>query len=141
MQPPNKFKYQVSEKAWAHFKNYVGRKYLKGRSIKDLLQQTIEGLYGGGEVHGVPNTPITAKSVKGWAKHCYRAMIEDAVELDLFEDPIPDAKARKELDLPQLKAILMKLYDENVTLEIDQPQNGVELDLAGESMDVEEAEG
>ena len=62
---------------------------------------------------GETSKPILPKTVKGWTKKCYREMIDDAEELELFEEEIAHAAERKTMDLQGLKEILMKLASDD----------------------------
>ena len=74
-----------------------------------------------------------AKTVKGWTKKCYREMIDDAEELELFEEEIAPAAERKTMDLQGLKEILMKLASDDYPINSKQerPQSGIELEEPG----------
>ena len=66
-----------------------------------------EGLYGGGNTRGTPNKEVSPKSVCGWTKLSYRAMINDAEMFEMFNEEIPSRAERATMTLPELKAILI----------------------------------
>lgn len=82
---------------------------------------------------GETSKPILPKTVKGWTKKCYREMIDDAEELELFEEEIAPAAERKTMDLQGLKEILMKLASDDYPINSKQerPQSGIELEEPG----------
>ena len=82
-QPTSKYQNQASEMCWAKVKGHVGKCYNVGRNQDDLIDQATVGFYGGNS-KDVDSTPVTARSVQGWAKVRLKNLIKDAVMMKML---------------------------------------------------------